>query len=120
MPRVLVVEDEAIAALAITHMLESIGCTVAGVAADGESAVDIALESYPDVILMDIRLRGGMSGIDSARAIHARRMIPIIFTTAYSIEELRDTGAVDARFLFVTKPIREDDLAQAIAAACAS
>jgi CheY-like chemotaxis protein len=117
-PRVLVVEDEAIAAMAINLMLESIGCTVAGTAASGGQAVALALEMVPDVVLMDIRLKGEMSGIDSARAIQSHLQIPVIFTTAYSAEEIRDTFAIDDRFLFVTKPIQEYELAQAISTAC--
>jgi CheY-like chemotaxis protein len=118
MPKALVVEDEAIAAMAISLMLESIGLTVVGVAVSGQEAMDIAAEYLPDVILMDIRLKGEMSGIDSAKAIQSRLRIPIIFTTAYSAEELRENCDVDDGFLFVTKPIREDELAQAVSAAC--
>jgi CheY-like chemotaxis protein len=118
MPQVLVVEDEAIAALALGQMLESLGCAVVGVAANGQDAIRIAMEAHPDVVLMDVRLKGEMSGIDSARAIHGRLQVPIIFTTAYSVEELRETCNIEHRFSFITKPIREADLAQAISAAC--
>jgi len=118
MPKALVVEDEAIAAMAISLMLESIGITVVGVAVSGREAMDLAVEYLPDVILMDVRLKGEISGIDSAKAIQSRLRIPIIFTTAYSAEELRETCDVDNGFLFVTKPIREDELAQAVSAAC--
>lgn len=112
------VEDETIAAMAISLMLESIGFTVVGVAVSGREAMDLAAEYLPDVILMDVRLKGEMSGIDSAKAIQSRLRIPVIFTTAYSAEELCETCDVDDGFLFVTKPIREDELAQAVSAAC--
>jgi CheY-like chemotaxis protein len=117
-PRVLVVEDEAIAAMAIRLMLESRGCTVLGVAASGQEAIDLAEALRPDLVLMDIRLRDGMSGIDSARSIQARRRIPVIFTTAYSAEEVRASCNVDDSIQFVSKPIQEEELAQAIATAC--
>ena len=115
--RVLIAEDEAIAAMAISLMLESRGSTVLGVASTGQEAIDLASELHPDLVLMDIRLKGGMSGIESAKAIQARLHIPIIFTTAYSADEIRATCVVDEGFLFVTKPIHEGELARAIATA---
>jgi CheY-like chemotaxis protein len=118
MPRVLVVEDEAIAAMALTLMLETLDCTVVGVAASGRDAIDLAMEYHPDLVLMDIRLKGKMSGIDSANAIQDRLPVPIIFTTAYSAEEVRETCDIDDSSLFVTKPIREEELAKAISIAC--
>jgi CheY-like chemotaxis protein len=116
--RVLVVEDEAIAAMAIRLMLESMGCTVLAIAAHGQEAVDLALELQPDLVLMDIRLKGGMSGIESARIIRGRLQIPIIFTTAYSLEEIRASCPIDDGLLFVSKPIQESELAQAVSTAC--
>ena len=59
-----------------------------------------------------------MSGMDSAKAIHARLQIPIIFTTAYSAEGIRETCDVGDSFLFVTKPIQEAELAWAISNVC--
>jgi hypothetical protein len=117
-PQVLVVEDEAISAMAVTYMLESAGCAVVGVAVSGREAIELALETRPDVVLMDIRLKGEMSGVDSAQVIQDRLQTPIVFTTAYSVEEIRETCGIDPGCLFVTKPIREDELAQAITTAC--
>ena len=118
MPRVLVVEDEAIAAMAICLMLESMDCTVIGSAARGQEAIDLAYKLHPDLVLMDIRLKGEMSGIESAKIIQARLHIPVIFTTAYSADEIRERCDINGRCLFITKPIKEDVLAQAISAAC--
>jgi CheY-like chemotaxis protein len=115
--RVLVVEDEAIAAMAIRVMLESLGCSVIGIVPDGREAVDLAERHRPDVILMDVRLKGGMSGIDCAKLITARIPIPIVFTTAYSAEEVRGTCETDGNFQFITKPIQEHELALAISTA---
>jgi CheY-like chemotaxis protein len=117
-PRVLVVEDEAIAALAIRMMLESMGCSVSGIADNGEQAIGLVSASCPDLVLMDIRLKGGMSGIDCARQIQARWRIPVIFTTAYSADEIRRTCDMDDASLFLTKPIQEQELARAVASLC--
>jgi CheY-like chemotaxis protein len=117
--RILLVEDEAISAMAVGHMLESLGCSVVGVTASGRDAIDSASLSLPDCVLMDIRLKGEMSGVEAAKAIQARLRIPIVFMTAYSAEEIRETYDIDEDLLIVTKPVREGDLAQAIAEACA-
>ena len=69
--RVLVVEDEALIALSLTDMLESMGLTVCGTADNARSAVDLADRDAPDLVLMDIRLRGKGDGIDAARQIRA-------------------------------------------------
>jgi len=114
-PRVLVVEDEAIAAMAVSMMLDTMGCSVSGVASSGQEAIDRVSESCPDLVLMDIRLRGEMSGIDCAKLIQSQWHIPVIFTTAYSAEEIRKTCALDAGCLFITKPIQEEELASAVA-----
>jgi CheY-like chemotaxis protein len=116
--RVLVVEDEAIAATAIRLMLESLDCRVIGVADSGVGAVDLASASRPDVVLMDIRLKGEMSGIDAAKTIRARLDIPVVFTTAYAAEEMRENCDGDDSFVVVTKPIQEDQLARAITRVC--
>lgn len=118
-PRILVVEDEAISAMAVGHMLGSLGCSVVGVTASGRDAIDSASLHLPDCVLMDIRLKGEMTGVESAKVIQARLRIPIVFMTAYSIEEIREAYDIDEDFLFVTKPVRESDLAQAISKACA-
>lgn len=115
MPRALVVEDEAIAAMALQVMLENLGWEVVGVVTRGEEALELALAHAPDAVLMDIRLKGAMSGVESAKAIRAHLPTPIIFTTAYSIEEITAAHEIDEGFLFVTKPIRTHELARALA-----
>lgn len=112
--RAILVEDEAIAAMAVSHLLESLGCTVVGVADNGREAIDLAAASRPDLVIMDIRLKGELSGIEAAQAIRASMHVPVIFTTAYSPEEIRKKYAIDEGFQFVTKPIRKDHLLQAI------
>ena len=113
--RVLLVEDEAISAMAIRIMIESRDCAVLEVACSGHEAISLATELNPDLILMDVRLRGEMSGIDAAKAIQEYRYIPVIIMTAYSIDELREEYDALDSFLFVTKPIEEEQLIKAIA-----
>ena len=113
----MVVEDEAISAMAIRMMIESRGCAVLEVACSGQEAINLATELNPDVVLMDVRLRGEMSGLDAAKAIQDCRHIPVIIMTAYSINELREEYDALDSFFFVTKPIEEEQLIQAIAVA---
>jgi CheY-like chemotaxis protein len=82
--RILIVEDEAILAAHLALSLGQMGYQTAGQAATGEAAVALALKEKPDAILMDIRLRGEMTGIQAAEAIHKISDIPIIYLTAYA------------------------------------
>jgi CheY-like chemotaxis protein len=84
--RVLVVEDESIVALDLEHHLRKMDYSVVGVADTAEKARRLADEHHPDVILMDIQLRGPVDGIDAAAEIQTTRDIPVIFLTAYSDE----------------------------------
>ena len=68
--RIMIVEDESIVAMGIKHKLEDLGYKVVGIVATGEKAVETALETKPDIILMDIVLKGDMDGIEAAQQIH--------------------------------------------------
>lgn len=86
--RVLIVEDEAIAALALQMELDGLGHEIVGVVASGTEAVTKALELDPDIIFMDIYLDGEMTGIEAVRRIHSVRKIPIVYTTASQNPEI--------------------------------
>jgi two-component system, response regulator PdtaR len=103
--RILIVEDEAISAMALEKLLQNLGCVVVGIVATGENAVAIAKAEKPDIIAMDIRLAGKMDGVDAATLITSELGIPIIFMTGY------DDGAIKARAIslkplgYVVKPL---------------
>jgi CheY-like chemotaxis protein len=82
--RILVVEDDRVVAMDIQHRLTRIGHTVVGVTPSGEDAVRLALESHPDLVLMDIRLEGALDGIDAAQQIRDRCQVPVVYLTAYA------------------------------------
>jgi CheY-like chemotaxis protein len=86
--RILVVEDEAIVAMGIKQKLEDLGHQVVDIAYTGEDAVQTALETKPDLILMDIVLKGNVDGIEAAAKIRNQLDIPVIYLTAYSDEEV--------------------------------
>jgi CheY-like chemotaxis protein len=119
MPKVqiLVVEDENIVALDLRIRLEGLGYTVVAVAVSGEEAVEKTSELEPDLILMDIRLRGEMDGIEATQIIQARSDVPIIYLTALADEDtLRRAEATGAQGL-IRKPFEDEDLRTAIEAA---
>lgn len=109
-PAILIVEDEFIVALEIQDRLEREGYTVCATVGTGAEAVQKDEECSPDLILMDITLRGGMSGLEAASRILNRRKIPIIFLTASGNEDvLRQVRLLDAAGI-ISKPFEEDHL----------
>lgn len=107
---VLVVEDESIVAKDIQQSLIKLGYNVVGTASTGEKAVAIANELKPDIILMDIMLKGPMSGIDTAAEIKKDLGIPVIFLTAYADENTLSKAKVTEPFGYIIKPFKEIDL----------
>jgi PAS domain S-box-containing protein len=112
--RILIVEDQRLIAADLENTLGRIGYEVIGSVASGEEAVPRAIETRPDLILMDIRLRGKMDGIQAAEAIRAQTDVPVVYLTAYADEEtiLRAKGTTP--FGFVVKPFNERELRAAI------
>lgn len=85
--KVLIVEDEVIIRKYIMGILESLGCDIVGECSSGESAIEISAEYRPDLIFMDIKLDGEMSGIDAASRISLDMNIPVAFISAYNYEK---------------------------------
>jgi DNA-binding NarL/FixJ family response regulator len=111
--RAMVVEDEFVVSLTLKVQLEAVGCEVVGVAREADSAVQLASQLRPDVILMDIGLPG-KSGVEATREIMVQAPTRIIVVTAYGDE--RVDGALKAgACLALTKPIVEEQLARAVA-----
>lgn len=107
---VLVVEDESIVAKDIQHSLKKLGYLVPSVENTGEDAIDAAGQYKPDLILMDIMLKGDISGIDAAEQIRNRYQIPVIFLTAYADESTLSKAKVTEPYGYIIKPFKEIDL----------
>jgi two-component system, response regulator PdtaR len=114
--RVLVVEDEAIVAADIQNTLENMGYIVLGRAATGEEAVRKTSSLRPDLVLMDVKLKGDMDGIRAGIEIRALYNTPIIYLTAYSdpFLEGKSMGFLMPRNPVLSKPFDADELGQAI------
>ena len=108
--RILIVEDEAVIAMEAEIQLQSLGYEVTSVVDTGEKAIEKAELDKPDLVLMDIRIKGEMDGIRTAEAIRNRFEIPVIFSTAYLDEEKIDRAKITMPFGYVLKPMQERDL----------
>jgi CheY-like chemotaxis protein len=112
-PRILIVEDEAIVAADIKGTLKGLGYDVPAIAFSGEEALQKTEELHPDVVLMDIVLRGQMDGVEAAQKIYERFGIPSIFMTGYS-EEIVEQLDTRKPCLYLIKPVEINELTAAI------
>ncbi|MFL7808660.1 MAG: ANTAR domain-containing response regulator [Anaerolineae bacterium] len=116
--RVIVADDESLVRVDLREALTELGYLVVGEVGDGQSAVNMARELDPDVVVMDIKMPG-MDGIEAARILTQERVAPVVLLTAYSqtdlIERAKEAGVVG----YLVKPFRETDLAPAIELALA-
>jgi DNA-binding NtrC family response regulator len=109
-PRLLVVEDEAVVAIDIRGHLERLGYAVVEVTDTGEDACRLAAELEPDLVLMDIQLRGAMDGIEAGAQIRRQLSLPVIYLTAYADEETLGRAKATGPHAYVLKPFDERDL----------
>ena len=118
-PNILVVEDENLVAMDLQARLEELGFRVSAVVPSGEEAVRTAQESPPDAILMDIKLRGRLDGIEAAQQIRDITDVPIIYLTAYSEETLLQRAKLTAPYAYLIKPFVTRELKMALELALA-
>jgi CheY-like chemotaxis protein len=109
MAKILITEDERIIAEDLKLTLQSFGHEVAAICASGEEAVTKTRELLPDLIFMDIQLKGKLTGIDAAHILKSSK-IPIIFCTAYSDHKTIMQAASIDHSGYLIKPIMENEL----------
>jgi len=108
--RIVVVEDEMIVARDLQSTLIRLGYQVAGLAADGEDALELVAAAPPDLVLMDIHLAGEMDGIATAEQIRLRHGLPVVFLTAHSDEATFSRAQISEPYGYITKPFEEREL----------
>ena len=113
-PKILIVEDEYIIANDIQNSLESMGYDVCGMAASGKKAINAAQEFKPDLILMDIMLKGEMDGVTAARIIKDQFDISVIYLSAYSDKDILNRAKGTLPFGYLIKPFKDRELRAAI------
>ncbi|MEB3356987.1 MAG: ATP-binding protein [Synechococcales bacterium] len=112
--KILVVEDERVVARDIEKRLKKLGYAIAASVSTGQDAIVAAAEHHPDLILMDIRLKGDMDGVEAAEQIRSQQDIPIIYLTAYADETTLQRAKITEPFGYIIKPFDEKDLHVAI------
>src|SRR6184192_4655027 len=108
--RILVVEDESLQAQDVQERLKSFGYDVPVVAESGEEALARAAATRPDLVLMDIRLKGEMDGIETARVLRERFSLPVIYLTGEADDATLDRAKATEPLGYLLKPIEEKRL----------
>src|SRR5947207_10744136 len=108
--QILVVEDESIIAKGIQSDLQGLGYDVPVIASSGEEALEKAAETYPDLVLMDIVLKGDLDGIETSRRMRDQFNIPVVYLSAYRDDQTLERAKITEPFGYLLKPYEEREL----------
>jgi DNA-binding LytR/AlgR family response regulator len=108
--KVYIVEDEILLAKDLENILKSNGYNVVGVSQSGEEFLEKVVEERPNIVLMDIMLKGKITGIEAAKKLREMLDIPVIFLTAYSDENTVEKAKESFPYGYIIKPFREKEL----------
>src|SRR4051794_29207280 len=108
--RILVVEDQRLIAADIENTLKKLGYVVVGNVSSGEDAISKSEELRPELVLMDVHLRGELDGIQAAEVIRDRLNVPVVYLTAYADEETILRAKKTTPFGYLVKPFNEREL----------
>jgi diguanylate cyclase (GGDEF)-like protein len=111
---ILLVEDEGVIARDLEDTLTRLGYRVSGIASEGAEAIEMARELHPQLVVMDVSLRGDVDGIEAACAIQEDAPVPVIFLTGHSDTETLQRAVMTGPLGYLIKPFQEDDLRCAI------
>jgi signal transduction histidine kinase len=112
--KIVIVEDEAIVALSLRSHLEAARYQVTGIADSARSALSMIADTQPDLVLVDVRLKGQQTGIEVAKEIRDRWQIPVVFLTGYSDYATLDSAHDTEPYGFLLKPFETSELYSAI------
>jgi CheY-like chemotaxis protein len=113
-PKILIVEDEQIVAADLERTLQRLGFIVTGLSQSAQDAITEAGRTAPDLVLMDIKLKGHTDGVEAAEVISWLYNIPVIYLTAFSNDQKFRQITRSNKFGYLTKPFQEDQLKSAI------
>jgi DNA-binding response OmpR family regulator len=113
-PKVMIVEDDNVILAIEKWRLSKLGFDVCGSAGTGEDAMECVGKMQPDIVLMDITLKGAMDGIETAGQIKKKFNIPVIFVSSHTDEEILSRARTVEPDGFIKKPFTDDDLRIAI------
>ena len=112
--KIILVEDDEATVLVLRRGLEKLGCVVLAVAESGKDALDAALEHDPDIVFMDILLKGEMDGIDAAREIKEYCETAVIFLTAQADPAVQKRAAKVEPKGYIIKPVDFETLKKVV------
>lgn len=112
--KILIVEDESIVAMDIKHRAEGLGYEVTAITPSGEEALEHVASNRPDLVLMDIVLKGEMDGIEAAQNVRDNYDIPVVYLTAYSDERTLKRAKITEPFGYIIKPFEDRELHSAV------
>jgi len=108
--KILVVEDEAIIAMDIQSILRKLGVRQTEVVHTGEESIEKVAAGRPHLVLMDIKLKGKLDGIEAAHEIFTQYNVPVVYITAFGDEGTLKRANGTLRYGYITKPFEETDL----------
>ena len=111
---ILVTEDEIIVRKDIERCLAQLGYNIIATADNGKDAISLALKHKPDICLMDIKIKGDMSGIEAAQEIKSNLDVPVIFLTAFADEDTLSKAKIAEPHGYILKPFKDADIQTAI------
>jgi signal transduction histidine kinase len=117
---ILIVEDERIIALDLKERLLRLGYGVIGIASRAETVLQFITDGHPDLVLMDIRLRGEVSGIEIATQIRSHFDLPVVFLTAHADAATLEAALATHPFGYIVKPFADHDLSTTLQVALAN
>ncbi len=112
--KILIVEDEILTGEALRIDLCEMGYEVCSLASSGEKAIRIAEDEKPDIVLMDVRLRGELNGFEAAKEILSRLGIPSIHMSGYPEEKIKEKAGIDNTFRYLNKPVEKFAIKDAV------
>ena len=111
---ILLVEDEGLIARDLEDTLTRLGYRVSGIASEGTQAIEMARDLHPQLVVMDVGLRGEVDGIEAACAIQEQEPVPVIFLTGHTDTETLQRAVLTGPLGYLTKPFQEADLRSVI------
>lgn len=111
---ILIVEDDAIIAMDMEQVLSRKGYKVIGILDKGEKVLPFVVENLPDIILMDINIKGNINGVDVAKKLLDDLDMRVIYVTAYSDLNMREKASLTSPIGYLIKPVRESELVEMI------
>lgn len=108
--KILIVENETIVAVDLKKKLEEFGYQVPAITSSGEDAIQKAIETQPDLILMDIKLKSAKEGIETASEIRSLMDVPVLYLTTFASNELLECAKLTEPYGYILKPFNERDL----------